>query len=989
MPTVTEIQPRTSGSTRYIVCDVQGRQCLAPESQPTNLSFTFLVKLDPKSGQEFYVSVKTKAKSWDLPDVDAAGAVTPQKGDSEIISHAATLECAGTVYELLQSDGGAQYVPQGLPFEPAPVHCWRPFYDAAKKRFLYENCATNERVPRLPPILDYCDAVRQLYDRHGIEGDYVDALRCRFGDERRLIEELSIQYGPKPIPNREAFEVAECYFNKYDTSMLKEMGNLLEQWRGNEIEFLEALQKEYGKRPRTTRERVRAIYAQYNPAKMFQCDEQVDQYKGQDDELLTALQRKFGPEMIKEDDLLEDIAHRVRCQFLRYDADRVATVEDVLAKHKGAEVQLLELLICHYGPEVDVEEREKQLKAPEPAVGGATNEESNKNIIQGDVDASTLVALVATETVAQSDTRIRNTKEDHQDVRDGESSKNGTVPPELAAEEHEPAVPVTPPMEQVSNASNASGELSAVAAANKIPETTTDGDDVSEKPVSTSTFPQETVVATATTTAAAAAATEVVVVVPAVSAPVSESQTKTSPSLPSQPPSVEVEWPSRAELLETERKLREEEFQRQQERIALEEERLARELTAHRRFVALETERHWKEESEKVVEIARVAAQQAVQEAARLQRLRDEENEDKERLGDVVRQEAERHAIGAVNSASAALVAQFAHMKTQLGDAFTTVEGYAQRNEKLQSDKTRLLNKFAEMQHQYDLELQGMRIHLDDMRVRIATMKNEHDVKTLHLKKQEEITILGMSRELERERDAAVKERVRHEETEAAMEVTIAGLQRQLQTVLDERDAAQARLTSHDAVLRERTAELEGLYAVMQRQRTARKEAASQTDVEEGYDVGSEPHPALKTANALCNVVSSSEHHCQCVGLTEEVLQLQRVCEESQQYVADLCAEKERLTSECERARCVIGVLQRKVETLETTVERLELRQLAVPDIPVCAGEKDIVLLNLKEDLNKTNSSLIEAKTESTMLKREIRELRSLLAIYMSNARKP
>ncbi|KAH9577215.1 hypothetical protein LSM04_000527 [Trypanosoma melophagium] len=220
----------------------------SPRSQPANSGLTFLVKLDPASGQEFYANVLTKATSWELPDPDAEAQAEASRTDTE------ESRTPPTTVTCLR---------RNLPFEPLRIHCWRPVYNAAKSRFLYINCETDEQVIRLPPIWDYCDAIRQFYEHYNIGLSYVDVLQDCRGKEEELLNTLSIQYGPKPPTESEVMEITEMYLKKYDMSMLSEIDDLLIQWRGNEIGLLQELQKEYGgRRPRTMRERVRAIYAQ-------------------------------------------------------------------------------------------------------------------------------------------------------------------------------------------------------------------------------------------------------------------------------------------------------------------------------------------------------------------------------------------------------------------------------------------------------------------------------------------------------------------------------------------------------------------------------------------------------------------------------------------------------------------------------------------------------------------------------------------------------
>ncbi|RNF00780.1 hypothetical protein TraAM80_07404 [Trypanosoma rangeli] len=961
MATVREVGPRASGSTHYIVCEVQGRQCLVPQSHPNNLNLTFFVTLDPQSGRQLYVNVATNAKSWVLPDIEAEAAVDPSPKDSDATpSPPATVTTSGTSYELTPCDDGERYVPQRLPFEPLPMHCWRPVWEASDGHFVYENCETAERATKLPPLEHYCDAVRQLYGFYKIEGSYIDAIRQHFGSERRLAESLSIQYGPMPLRSEEAMEVAECYFHRYDKSMLAGTDNLLEKWRGNEIAFLDALCKKYGKRPRTTRERVRAIYAQRDPAKMLYCDEQVDQYKKREEELLEVLECQFGPELIKETEPMEVITQRVRCQLLKYDPARAAEAEKLLMKHMGAEVQLLELLVCHYGPEVGPAEREHLLKSLAQTMWGDADDACGENQEVTDKEPLVKEATAAAKESAALTTEMNagNCTSDNMPYESRiENALKGPVSRmRLFAEELAPAL--VPRVAMPSNGVTLEVKTSAETNTPKAPSHTA----AVEAAFTALPEPDDTVWRPRRTPSAAQDGA-------------------------SFPPDASLHvgrvWRRHAEILEVERRLRDREFQKQQKCMQLEEERLAREFEAHQRLVAFESERRWKKEATKMMEFAESAAVHTVQELTRLQPRQDDASGSEERAEDVARQKKYCQAVEALNSANGALVGQFAQMKVQLGEALASVKSYAEQNERLRAENVQMANRFVDVQRQYELELQGMRMHLDDTRVRATTRISEQEVKLLHLKKQEEERVANVLRELERERDNTAAAKEAWERGKAEAQANIASLRQELATTAEERECLKATLGSREVALRARTKELEELYDAMGRQRAARSEVESQT---EALDFGVVPAEVHASADSFSACLSTQLTHS--VSIPPEVKNLQKALSESQRTVLELLAEGNKKAAECEQAHAVIGMLRQQVRSLESTVEKLELRYLAVPDIPECATPQDVAVANLKDDLLKVGNQLLKTDAESTQLKREIRGLRSLLSLYMSNAKK-
>ncbi|KAH9577557.1 hypothetical protein LSM04_008234 [Trypanosoma melophagium] len=243
-------------------------------------------------------------------------------------------------------------------------------------------------------------------------------------------------------------------------------------------------------------------------------------------------------------------------------------------------------------------------------------------------------------------------------------------------------------------------------------------------------------------------------------------------------------------------------------------------------------------------------------------------------------------------------------MEKQLKDVFSTVENYSQRNENFRSENAQLLNKFADMRHQYDLELQGMRIQLYDMRVHVATMMNGHEVKTLHLKKQQETTISNMERELERKRDNTAKARRTYEERIAEKEETIIRLQKELNMVVTERDNAEVKISLQNAKLRERMTELDELYNSIEMKRTQKREVASQM-VEEFQDnmKPQETHFSERSEQSYVQMVLSSTHHNHLYTVpSAELISLQEDYREIEQNVAKLCVVRDELMKECDKA---------------------------------------------------------------------------------------
>ncbi|RNC50799.1 hypothetical protein TcCL_ESM12142, partial [Trypanosoma cruzi] len=453
-------------------------------------------------------------------------------------------------------------------------------------------------------------------------------------------------------------------------------------------------------------------------------------------------------------------------------------------------------------------------------------------------------------------------------------------------------------------------------------------------------------------------------------------------------PNADSAWRKHTEILENERRLREQEFQKQQQCILFEEEKQAREFEAHQRLLAIERERRSQEEAKRIMEVAQDAAMHAVKELTRLQQLRDDEYGCDERSGDVSRQQEHRQAIEALASANEALMGQLSHTEAQLRDALASLESYSERNERLRAENLSVATNFAEMQRQYELELQGMRIYLDDTRVRLAKKISEQEVKMLHLKKEEETTTTNLLRELEIERNNAAKAKDAWELEKTELRTNIAGLKQQVKTIVEEREHMKAKLNSRDIVLSERTKEIEELYDAMKRQRLERIEVASQTEEFDLSVVLTEVRASEEPSHTLNALTSLSTRLNSSVNVSPEANDLQKAYKRSQQTVLELLAVNKKMKTESEKAREFIGILRQRVRSLEATVEKLELRQLAVPDIPVCATEQDVVVVNLKEDLLKVGSRLLEADAESTRLKREIRDLRSLLSLYMSNTKK-
>jgi hypothetical protein len=381
----SQLPPRSSssnivkaGSTTYVYRFVgpQNRECLVPEDQPENSEFTFVRKIDPASGREFFVNVLTKNRVWKLPDVTtlASMPVLPS-----------TIDRNGTVFHLSMSANGEKvYAPQNLPIPLQPGHCWLPRPDRIHLKYFFVNAATKEKIMFLPPTRDYMDRIERMYHHYNIDEivpipeKWKEAIASAplsaegalplehtliqwAGREVQALAQLVLKFGAEPPRQSTVDEVVDAYVRQGVSQ--DDVDAILHIVEGHSAqEQLEALRDAFGPPPRTLRQRILSMYHHYSPDKLHQVEEVTSQF-GQKHlaQLLENLVSKWGAEPLDRSVAITSprsaamatakTEQRVVAMVTAYDAANLHKVPEYLALFRGNESELLENLVRRFGPE--------------------------------------------------------------------------------------------------------------------------------------------------------------------------------------------------------------------------------------------------------------------------------------------------------------------------------------------------------------------------------------------------------------------------------------------------------------------------------------------------------------------------------------------------------------------------------------------------------------------------------------------------------------
>lgn len=344
------------GSSTYVYRVIENKQYLVLEKDPDNLDFTFQEKFDKATGKPFFVSVVTRSKVWELPDVATLPPMEPMP--QEIASGC-------TIYKTCHSaDGEIMFAPEKLPIDLAAGHCWVPQADQIYGKYTFRNAATGRRCVALPPTYDYCQRIQRMYAKYGI-GTIPELnafLTAHAGEEEAALATLVSKYGEEPKEYLHTKEQIVGVFSKFAPSRMGEVIELLEQHEGPEKEaaLLRELQEKYGEIPKTYRERITDLFAKYAPEKLETISAVLNTFANREVGLLAALVRKYGSEPGDEVQPQElEASQRIVAMLIKSNVHNLNSVyEQGLAEFKKPSA-FLETLLQKKGIEPTKEERDR------------------------------------------------------------------------------------------------------------------------------------------------------------------------------------------------------------------------------------------------------------------------------------------------------------------------------------------------------------------------------------------------------------------------------------------------------------------------------------------------------------------------------------------------------------------------------------------------------------------------------------------------------
>ena len=355
-----------SGATTYVYRLIEGRQYLVPEADQDNLDFTFQEKLDKATGRPFFVSVLTRSKVFELPDIATLPPMEPLPKEINV---------GCTVFKTCRSsDGETIYAPEKLPIELANGHCWAPQADRVYGRYTFRNAATGKRCVTLPPTQDYCQRIQRMYAKYSI-GD-TPSLKAflgeRAGAEEEALADLIRTHGPEPKEYLLVKEQICAVFSRYDASRMGEVIELLEANEGPEAEaaLLASLRAQYGEIPKTYRERIAAVFAEHCPERLDCMDAVMATFAEREVGLLAALAKRYGREPGAEPtpaeaewapspEAAEELRRRAIAMLIYHTPSTInIAYEKGMAEHKGNAAAFVAALAARYGIEPSAAERD-------------------------------------------------------------------------------------------------------------------------------------------------------------------------------------------------------------------------------------------------------------------------------------------------------------------------------------------------------------------------------------------------------------------------------------------------------------------------------------------------------------------------------------------------------------------------------------------------------------------------------------------------------
>ena len=1007
---MSEEKKCSAGSTTYVERAIEGRQCWVPADAATkDYEFAFVEKTDPASGKPFYVNIMTRNKLWELPDISAV----PTAPALEL---AETVVSGNTTFTLCESANGERlYAPKDLPVGIAVGHCWVPRADRIQQRFFYLNASTNEKVSCLPPTLAYCSRVERMFNKYAVSefgGNFREALVASAGSERSLLSDLVIKYGPEPIDPEEAKETLLAYYNANDTSRLPLVDDELEQWKGREDDLLTELKAKYGAAPPTFRQRVAAMYCKYNPSKLSTLQDAMLQYRNREVQLLAALVQKYGPEPLDAASgpkpSAEETRERVVRMYRKYNPQRLDTVDKSMEVYKGQEQNLIDALVQKYGPEppqtqADLTQDDSLQPAPSMLVSDPFRDRLsafylryNPGKLQSVPDALQKYAGREEELMEQL-------------VRKYGPEPTFASPPQ--SPRPDPLARIRQRIKELFELNGLSEKLGAIddlLALNKgaedqllealelkyggVQAATPAGATESQQPAR-SRRRSYTVMASAwcgrLCRLFAKYDPERLSSVDLMLANfagredelIQDLVAKYGPEPPdeashSEEGGAEGDEDSRDEV--TERENRNARFRNDEARFL----EIERQKLEHR--IQREEEAFRKEEEAIVAARIAEAHNRAKEEA---NRESERKVKDAHQLSSEYQRGKVEHAVGGggegsatalqrdvfVNRLHASSLSSSVHFEEALQGIKAQLELSDKRSTTLRDENDRLLKQLTDLRRQCDLELRGMRIHLDEVRARAAKAQSDAQLERVKLQAERDAAEQKILKDVELERIKLAQDVTTHLSERRRLETQI---QEQLVQLTLSKSTCLALEEKHE----HRQLEVTQLQQEVENLRDLLHKSGAKSVADDGVQTDT-PESAHQSQRQLRGSPNSSDIAGQAEEWKARALLLE-------QQVAAAQHEKKQLEDDLASNLKIVGLLKSKKKQLQKTVGELELKVLAIPDIPVCRSDQDAHMLQQRTEIAQLQQQLDHMDSESRAQKREISDLRNLLSLHLAHSKK-
>ncbi len=1017
---MSEAKQRTAGKTVYQERLIEGRQCWVPIGAAVkDYEFAFVEKNDLQgSGKSFYVNISTRAKSWDLPDIS-------ELNDEKSLTLAESVSSGDTLFTLCDSANGERvYAPEQLPIDISPGHCWIPRADRIQQRF-YLNVVTHEKVTALPPTLSLCRRVERMCAKYSVSeqgGQFKELLTANAGHERSLLSDLVIKYGPEPPGHNQARDILQAYYTKLDQDKLPQMDAELSQWAGREEELLADLKGRYGDPPPTYRQRVAAMYYNYNSSKLATLDEIMDQYCNREAQLLAALVKKYGREPSDGPTIkisVDEVKERVTRMYRKYDAKRLDSVDTSMEVYRGLELLLLEALVQKYGPEPSAasDDQPSLQSSQSSCVPEPFRDRLSAFYLRYNADKLQSVPAKLQRYAGREEELmlqlVRKYGPEPSNASPPQSPRQGPSSPAAASGDALASIRQRiKDLFERNGLGEKVGSIDDLLALNKGAEDSLL--EALELKYAASPAACGDVSPTATPANKRGRSRSYTVMASAWKTRLTRFFTKYDADRLSSVDLLLANFAGREEELmhdlvqkygpeDADKKEEEEEESTDEphanaaaatpppaDEPALREERNAKFRSDEARFVALEQAklqaRIQEEEDlfrreEQAVVAARLAeshvraADKTRSDAERRAQDTQAVSSDfyREKEADAAAQSASPSRSVFVNSLQPSALAVTAQLEEILLGIKAQLDVSERRSSALRDENDRVGKQLTDVRRQCDLELRGMRIHLEEVRARAAKAQSDAQLERVKLLAEHDRAEQKALKIVELERIKLAQDVTGHLSERRRLETQI---QDQLVQLTLSNSTCQSLEEKHE----HREKELVQLQQEVDALRAQLLTVGSKTFAAAGTqtDTPEQVEQSMRAVNGDAAVVAATlrpeEWKARALELERHVLEQQQL--------------RQGLEKELAANAKIVALLKSKKKQLERTVGQLELQVLAIPDIPMLKTEQDLQLVSQRAELVQMQMQLEHTETESRTQRREISDLRALLMVHLAEARK-